>query len=452
MRRREGLAILALVLSATPVWAQDAAVAVQPAAVQPTARPTPGPVDPTGPLPPGHPPVDGSETLPGANDPSVHRATLPQSFSDEAPGLPAGTIVVRVVNTAGEPVAGAPVRLGAMREGERDAPRESRTGSDGVATFQGLASTGNVAYRASTELDGAKFGALPFQLAPNVGQRVQLVRFDVEHEGRGVLLWDTRTEMRFRDDRLMVVQRIRIANLSALALGDEQPVPRAFVPRDGLRFELPAGYTAFTSQPTMNDMRLAAEGDVAVLRGSVPPTLGEPIELVFQYQMKLSGGDVSLRLGLPMPVVNALVAVEAPPGLTMAVEGLPAAETRESDGNRILLTGVSRRPNDPPLRAISLTLHGIPSPAGPARPITTGAMALLIVGGLFVGLRRGNTTSGKRTKANIVAERERVLAEGVELTRRRQAGDVGPVTYARRKRELTLWLSTLLKELDEASS
>lgn len=440
MRRIEGLVLAALLSAAAPALAQD-----------PPPSSAPGPVDPNQPLPPGHPPTDGSPNLVGS-DPAVRRAMLPQTFTEESAEVPAGSIYVRVVNTTGAPVEGATVRLGAMREGERDAPREARTDHDGVARFQGLATGGNIAYRASTELDGAKFGAMPFQLGSTSGQRVQLVRFDVEHEGRGVLLWDSRTEMRFRDDRLLVVQRLRIANLSALALGEEQPTPRAYVPRDGMRFELPAGYTAFTTQPTMSDVRLATEGDAAVLRGSIPPTLSEPIEVVFQYQVKLSGGDVSLRLGLPMPVVNALVAVEAPHGLTMSVDGMPAAETRESEGDRILLTGIQRQPNDAPLRAISIQLHGIPSPAGPARTVATGAVALLIAGGLYSALRRGNTTAGKRTKADIEAERDRVLAEGAELARRHKAGDVGPTTYARRRRELTEWLSTLLKELDEAAS
>jgi hypothetical protein len=440
MRRIDGLVLSALLFAAAPAMAQDP---------PPTAAP--GPVDPNQPLPPGHPPTDGSPNLVGS-DPAVRRAMLPQTFTEESAEVPPGSIYVRVVNTTGAPVEGATVRLGAMREGERDAPREARTDHDGVARFQGLATSGNIAYRASTELDGAKFGAMPFQLGGASGQRVQLVRFDVEHEGRGVLLWDSRTEMRFRDDRLLVVQRLRIANLSALALGEEQPTPRAYVPRDGMRFELPAGYTAFTTQPTMSDVRLVTEGNAAVLRGSIPPTLSEPLEVVFQYQVKLSGGDVSLRLGLPMPVVNALVAVEAPHGLTMSVEGMPAAETRESEGDRILLTGIQRQPNDTPLRAISIQLHGIPSPAGPARTVATGAVALLIVGGLYSALRRGNTTAGKRTKADIEAERDRVLAEGAELARRHKAGDVGPTTYARRRRELTEWLSTLLKELDEATN
>ena len=453
MRRPDLRALLAALLAAAPAGAQDAAVtgdAAVAVSVDAAVRAAPGPVDPTQPLPPGHPAMGGGDPhMGGGVDPAVRRASLPQSFAEESAGVPEGTIIVRVVDTQGAPVEGAPVRLGAMREGERDAPREARTDRDGMAMFQGLTRGGNIAYRASTELDGAKFGALPFQLGSSAGYRVQLVRYDVEHEGRGVLLWDSRTEMRFRDDRLMVVQRLRLANLSALALGDQQPVPRAYVPRDGMRFELPHGYTAFTSQPSMNDLRLTTEGDVAVLRGSIPPTLSEPIEVVFQFQMKLSGGDVALRLGMPIPVVNALIAVEAPRGLTLNVDGMPPAEARESNGEKILLTGLSRQPSDAPLRAIAIHLNGIPSPAGPARPIATGATALLVLGGLFTALRRGNTTTGKRTRADIEAERDRALAEGAELARRHATGDVGPETYARRRRELTVWLSTLLKELDE---
>jgi hypothetical protein len=127
MRRPDLRALLAVLLAAAPAGAQDAAVPGDAAAVSVDAavRAAPGPVDPTQPLPPGHPAMGSDDPhLGGGADPAVRRASLPQSFAEEATNVPEGTIVVRVVNTQGAPVEGAPVRLGAMREGERDAPRE----------------------------------------------------------------------------------------------------------------------------------------------------------------------------------------------------------------------------------------------------------------------------------------------------------------------------------------
>ena len=419
--------VLAGLLATSSAWAQQ------------------GPVDPSQPLPPGHPPVDGTAV-------PQHRSQFPQSGADEAQDVPAGTIVVRVVDVRGGPVPGATVRLGAMREGERDTPREAVTGSDGEARFDGLPAGSGIAYRASTDVDGARFGAMPFQLGDRVGYRVQLVRFDVGHDGRGVLLWDAHVEMRFRDDRLMVVERMRIANLSGMAVGDERPRPATYVPTNGLSFALPAGYTAFNTQASMDDVRVATEGDAAMLRGSIAPTEDQPTEVTFQYQVVLRGGEVSLRLGLPLPVVNAMVAVEAPRGLSVHVAGMPAAELREGQGDRILFTGVTRQPNDPALSTIDIRLEGIPSPAGPGRTIASGAAALLVLGALGSTLRRGGASKGKRTKAEIEAERDRALDEVRELTRRRDTGEVGPVTYEERRREVVLWLASLLRELDEASA
>jgi hypothetical protein len=141
---------------------------------------------------------------------------------------------------------------------------------------------------------------MPFQLPQARGYRVQLVRLDVDHVGRAVLLWDARVEMRFKDDRLVVVHRQRVANLSGLSLGSSRPEPRAYVPTEGLRFGLPTGYTAFTAEQTMSDLRIAAEGDNAVVRGSFPPTLDEPQEITYQYHLRVEGGDMEFVTTLPL--------------------------------------------------------------------------------------------------------------------------------------------------------
>jgi hypothetical protein len=197
----------------------------------------------------------------------------------------------------------------------------------------------------------------------------------------------------------------------------------------------------------MSDQRLTEENGAAVLRGSIPPTTREPIDVVFQYQVKLTGGDVDLRMALPLPVVSASVVTEAPPGLTLTVDGMPSAEVREAEGQRVLITGLERRPDDPQLSALSVRLGGIPRAAGPARLFATITAAVVALGALAQALtrRRGATT---RPREEVLAERDRVLGEMSELTRARTTGEVGPQTYARRRRELALWLAGLLKELD----
>jgi hypothetical protein len=69
-----------------------------------------------------------------------------------------------------------------------------------------------------------------------------------------------------------------------------------------------------------------------------------------------------------------------------------------------------------------------------------------------LGMSLGRVRSGsERSLASLDAERDRVLAEAEELARQQAAGEVGPVSYARRRRELAVWLASLLKERDEVT-
>jgi hypothetical protein len=431
MRRPERSLLLAAMLCAAPLHAQDAAVA-----------PAPGPVDPTAQLPAGHPPVAPAQ--PRAED--VHRAELPRPQNEESAEVPAGTVVVRVVDLQGNPVPEAPVRLGVMRAGEPGPALEGRAGPDGVARFDGLDAGEGIAYRPSTEAEGARFSGMPFQLAAGRGMRVLLVRYPVSRDPRGTLLWDARFELHFRDERLTVVERLRIVNLTAMALGDTRPEPRAYVPQDGIRFAIPHGHTAFQTAPMMSDARVTEEGDFAVVRGAIAPTTEAPLDVVFQYQLRLNGGDFGFDASLPLSVVTATVASEAPPGLTLTVDGFPAAQTREGNGDRVLVTGLERRPNDPPLEMLHVRLGGIPRAAGPMRTAATAAAAALVLGALGVALARGRRARAKRPLQELDAERDRVLAEAEELARLRDAGEVGPTHYAQRRRELSVWLAAVLKE------
>lgn len=447
--RRDVIAALALTLSLSTsrAWAQDASAPTDAAAVAEDAAP--GSVDPHAALPPGHPPAAQGDPHGGGE--TLHRAQIAESFARESSELPAGVVVVRVVDGRGEPVPEVMVRVGAMREGEAVGAQEVRTGLDGAARIERMASDGTVAYRLSTDYHGARFGAPPFQLSPSAGYEVQIVRHEVTNTPRAILVWDARAEVRFKDDRVVVVMRVKLVNLTGMALGDTTPMPVTFVPSGGLQFPLPQGYTAFTAAPSMSDQRLTEEGGAVVFRGSIPPTTNEPVEVVYQYQMKLHGGDVELHNPLPLPVVNAMVVSEAPPGLTLTVEGMPPAESRMSEEARVLVTALERRPDDAPLRDLHLRLGGIPAAAGPSRLVASGAAGLLVLAALAYMVSQRDRRAAKRSRAAAVEERDRVLEEMRELTRLRASGEVGPQTYARRRRELATWLASVLKELDDAA-
>jgi hypothetical protein len=112
---------------------------------------------------------------------------------------------------------------------------------------------------------------------------------------------------------------------------------------------------------------------------------------------------------------------------------------------------MERRPSDAPMETVRIRLGGIPRAAGPMRTAAAGAAGALVLASLFLAIGRARKGGARRTAAEVDAERDRVLAEVEELARLKESGEVGPKTYARRRRELALWLASLLKEREDVA-
>ncbi|MEZ4392854.1 MAG: hypothetical protein R3A48_17345 [Polyangiales bacterium] len=297
---------LALLLTAAPLYAQDAAVQGDsaPGLVDPWRRCRRGtprwhaPGHPATGLPPGHPPTKGDAAPQGT--PEIHRAEFPRAQVEERDDVPPGELVVQVVDAQGNPVPEAMVRLGQMRGGEPGPRGQSGARAPTASCFERLATGQEVAYRVSTERDGARFGpalssALPAPRRPRPARALRR-----EPRPRAARCSGTRFELHFRDERLTVVQRMRIVNPTAMSIGGGTagPAPRAA----GYPCSLspPRGFTAF-SDAAHDGRRLESEGDYAVLRGALAPTTEAPLEVVFQYQPGCTGETSPSRPGCRCP-------------------------------------------------------------------------------------------------------------------------------------------------------
>jgi hypothetical protein len=243
-----------------------------------------------------------------------------------------------------------------------------------------------------------------------------------------------------------------VVNFSNMSLSGQMPRPEAFVPVNGLRFGLPEGASAFRDEPTMGDQHVTEENGAAVLRGSIPPTgASGHIDLAFQYRVRYEGNHASFELSLPLPVLRAIVATQAAPGMQLVVEGMQAPEERTMNGQRILITGRERNTReDASLDHIRVRIENIPSSAGPERTVAAFTALALALGsiayGVFTGRdrRKGNAT---RSLPALEAERARLLGTAAALAREHAAGEIGPETFARRQREVSLALAAVLKEI-----
>lgn len=392
--------------------------------------PAPGPVDPSQPLPAGHPPTTSANPhAMGGGGPAQQIATA------EASGeVPAGTIRVTVVDAQGQPVANADLNVGLMgQEGRRDR-RVGRTGADGRYSFTGMGTGSSQAYRVNVPYQGATYSCTPFQLPTGQGYDVRIRRLSTTRDESTILLAMGQVFVELRDDRMHVTQQIQLVNR-----GQSTYV----LPTDGKLVKLPEGFLAFQTEPVMTDQRISVSTDVGFrLFGSIPP--GE-VELAWAYDLSMHGAT-EMRFSAPVPfnVYMFQVIADAPEGLQLEIDGMPTPHTFEDQGRRLLGSGLQRTsPSDPPFREAAITISGIPGP-GPARWVAVFFALFVGVVGIFYGL-----TGGARAQSASAARAQRkqeLLDEAVELETLQASGEVGPKFKARRTEAIVAELSMILRE------
>ena len=428
---------------ATSASAQDASVAARPLLDAGRARlldagparildagaaavPTPS----SGELPSGHPTVGRGQQQP--TGPSLFRPLA--DSTDEDSTLAPGTIRVEIRDARNAPVANHPVELGAIQQsvakGESRKHLSASTDDTGVAVFSGLETGSGVAYRVSAHEGAAAFAARPFQLPSQRGMRLVLHVYPPTSDfSRGAIILSRGIVfIELKDDRVQIQQRIDIRNGS----------PVAWVPSNVI-LRLPEDFTALNNVQQMSDIGVdAVPKQGAKLHGTFGP--GEN-SVFFSWQLPYSGqSDVQIELGTPPNLGAVVVRAASGPGMRLEVDGFPAATSQTNEeGQRELVTGRQLQEGDSPMHTIHIALRDLPTP-GPARLIATILAALGVAAGVYVGVNRSRQRSPKASRR----DRSRILVEIEELERARAAGDVGPKTYERARRELVDELAQLL--------
>jgi hypothetical protein len=374
--------------------------------------------DEAAPVPAGHPQVAGQ------GDPRVFQP--PPDTNNEDSRLPPGSISISILSPDNAPLPNVGVTLGILHNSvAKGESREHKLGTSdatGSLTFLGLASGSGIAYRVSVVKEGATFWASPFSLPQDKGMRVQLHVYPVTHDiQKALVVTQAVLYAEMKDDRMQVEQAIMFFNLGRTA----------WVP-DDLVIGLPEGFTALNGQQSMGGEGIEpVEKRGARIRGTFGP--GQH-SIDFRWQLPYDGeADLSFDETLPPNVAVARALAAASQQMRLVVSGFPEAQARmDSNGERILVTERQMRPNDPPLTKIHVELRDLPTP-GPARIIATLLAGLGVIAGV------GYAFLARKGAENPSAARElrtRLLAELEELERAYAAGDVGPKTYERARREL----------------
>jgi hypothetical protein len=352
----------------------------------------------------------------------------PPDTAEEDASLPAGTIEVTLLDADDHPVPRTQITLGILQnsvaKGESRRRVNGETNESGVARFDKLEAASQLAYRVSVVKDGATFAASPFNLPPGKGIRVRLHVYSVTRDiNVALVIFQVVLYAEMKDDRVQIQQAVTVYNFGRTA----------WVP-DDVVLGLPEGFTALNGTQQMSDVGIdPVEKRGARLRGTFSPGRHD---VEFRWQVPYGGEkEVSLDVDLPPHVAAMRVMAVASQQMRLVVSGFGEAEPRtDNQGQRILVTERALKRDEPPLKTAHIEIRDLPT-AGPDRWIATGLTAFGVLAGLVIAFGAGRP-GPKRAREGGKAERTQLLIDLEDLERAHAAGEVGPKTYERARREL----------------
>ncbi len=385
------------------------------------------------PLPAAHPPVAGH---PGSEGP----AAPAQDAVVPAPEVPAGTIVVRLVNEHGAPLANTEVKLGILfqkiAEGEQRSEQRQTTNEQGLARFSGLAQTSDFSYRVSARSGPAEYASEPIQLKGDAGVIALLHVYPVTHDVQQLSIGSIGyVYVETRDDVFQFEVLFRYQNRSRVT----------WVPQDA-RMTLPTGFKAVKAGESMGDTRFEEDpGRGVKLLGSFSP--GQH-SVSFRFQVpRNEESAASFNFGLPPQVAEVRFIAEAAPSMELDVEGWekPVSDVNQN-GQRVVVTRRQARRGEGAITSFSASLSGIPTPGSGRWIAVLIASALAAVGFAAFRGRVGLETQADLQDRDAVRAHDMLLAELVELERARAADRIGPTTYENARRVLVEALSRIVSQ------
>lgn len=346
----------------------------------------------------------------------------PEDGTADAPQLPNGTLEIAILDSSNKPMPGAQLTLGILQnsvaKGESRKRVVQTAGADGVARFDRLEGGSTMAYRPMVLRDGATFSMMPFRMPEKGGVRGVIHVYPVTSDIKEALVvGQSMIYTEVKDDRIQIQQAFKIYNFGK----------SAWIPKD-LIVPLPESFTAFTAQQGMTDIAAEAVPKQGVrITGTFPP--GQHV-VEFRWQLPYAGeSEVRFDVGMTPNMAASRVIAPASKDMRLEVPGFPPPQaSTDAQGQRALITERQLTREETALKSVTVVISGLPT-EGPGKLVAT----FLSAGGLVIGLVLGSRKPQTRERK---AERARLLADLEALERAKLAGDVGPKTYERARREL----------------
>jgi hypothetical protein len=322
---------------------------------------------------------------------------------------------------------------------EQSGKRESKTcltDEQGLCLFEGLATDSKHSYRVNAPHGGARYSSTPFRLEESRGHHVRVMRLDTTNDESRVFQVLGRTMIEFRDNRAHITQEARLTNL-----GDKTYV----FPDGGLKIRLPDGFKAVNVRESMTDQQITGTDEGVDITGSIPPGRAN---LMWTYDVPVGGTELAFEQTVPFATMEYQVVSDYVDGMTLEVEGFQTARMHEGGDRRFLVSGLMRRPGEPPIDPLRIRIRGIPG-GGPLPYVATAiAFVFLVLGFVFVT----RPADPSAAVAEVREQRQAALLDEIAaLEGQRAAESIGPSFYQQRRRELTDELAIVLRMKSEAA-
>lgn len=372
---------------------------------------------------------------PHGNNPhaAMGRSRLSDS-SQPDPTVPAGTIIVSVVDPEGQPVPNARVELNSLfqsiSEGNTDKRTEKVSGPDGSVTFSDLDLALRYSYQVRVNKDGASYELPAFRLT-QVGQRMVFHVYQTTSDLKRALVgFRGLTYIQMREDSFHISAMYRVMNMSQ----------QTFLPKD-ITITLPAGAQAIDVETKVGDAGFMRDGKNVKLVGSFPPGTRD---LQFSFQLENQNeSELHFEMGVPPHLAEQRILVEETPGMELAVPGFDHPEsTVGPEQKKVIFAQKIMQPGQAEMSSVRVELSGLPT-IGPGRWVAVSVAALIALGGVLFALFRSRKQSHEETEQEQNAARDVLLNEMKLLELARSTDKIGPRTYEQTKREIMLALARL---------
>jgi hypothetical protein len=399
-------------------------------------------------MPPDGQGVPGTAPPPGQGQGQTQtfRMGAPTGRATPASDLPRGTLELEIRNAAGQPLPNQPVRLGEItlsESGPSKGVKEHRgvTDAKGTVRWSDLPTGASEGYVAVTEHQGLRLSTEPFRMPEDSGMRGQILALRRTRDP-SVLRLDPRTKVivDLREEALAVMVGLFFRNVSQ----------EIFDPgEDGLIIPLPDG--AVNAQEIEGGEPLEIiPGKGVRIRSVIPPDSAAQFVSTARFGYIVPSGGASrlpLRQVMPIAMPDPFILIPEKTGLGLEAAGLKTLQDDvDGTGDKVKAFSV------PPVGAggaLELTVTGIPARDRTGRDVALG-LCVVLLGAALVGLYR----TGRGTRAapagsgrdELIARREKLFADLVEVERERKAGADAP-RLADRRQQLIGELETVYRNL-----